>query len=498
MKSREENKFIGFDLGAESGRCVVAVVTDEYVKINEVHRFITHNFKDESGFHWDILSIYNEIITGLTIAREKFGTRFNGIGIDTWGVDYVLVDVDGKMLGFPFHYRDDRTDGIMEQAFKIVPPNEIYKKAGIQFVQINSLFQLLAEKQNKFDLLKSADKFLLIPDFLNFKLSGIKKAEFTIASTTSLADPHTRNWSWGLIAEFGLPKSIFPEMVEPGTILAPLLSSVAEETGLNKSTPVYATAGHDTASAVVSVPSHQDESRAFLSTGTWSLMGVELTQPVITTEAMNYNFTNEGGAEGRTTFLKNIIGLWPLQECKRYWKEKLNEFSYEELVSMAARYGFAKAWVNLENTEFLKPGDMPEKIISFLSKSNQVVNSDPGFIIRVILESLAFSYREAFIQIEKVTGKRIEKLYAVGGGIRNVLLTQLTADAINREVLAGPVEGAITGNIGVQAVAAGAVSNLKKWRKIISNSFELKIYKPVNSGYFNEHENFFKQIMTIK
>ena len=507
-------KFIGFDLGAESGRCVVAILyrnnlpDRRKVTLHEVHRFTTHNIRYENGFYWDILAIYQEIIKGLTNAQKEFGSEFDGIGIDTWGVDYVLIDKEDRILGYPYHYRDERTDSIMEEAYKIVPKEKIYNETGIQFAQFNTLFQLLSEKKREQNQLDKTNKMLLIPDFLNFLLSGEKKSEYSIASTTSLADPINRKWSWKLIEAFGLPSEIFPEIIEPGTILGRLLLSIAKQTGLSENISVIASAGHDTASAVVSVPAfnnnhastHSDSRTgetdwAFLSSGTWSLMGLELKQPLLNCKAMEYNFTNEGGFNNTIRFLKNIIGLWPIQECKRYWEKKSKEYSYPELVSLAEKYGQANAWVDLSDPRFLKAGEMPEKIIAYLKETGQAVNEDIGFIVRVILESLAFSYRETINEIESITKKEIKRLHAVGGGIQNELLTQLTADAIGRKVFAGPTEGTIIGNIGVQAIATGAVPDINNWRMIIANSFEVKIYSPKNTKYFNDNGKKYKSIL---
>ncbi len=489
-----EKKFIGFDLGAESGLCVVAELNDEQVKLSEVHRFTTHNIINESGFHWNISAIFLELITGLKKAAENFGSEFAGIGIDTWAVDYVLIDKSGRMLGEPYHYRDNRTDNIMEQAFKVIPKDVIYKMTGIQFAQFNTLYQLLAENRER---LSKADKFLLIPDYLNFLLSGITKTEFTNASTTSLVDPYKRKWSNQLIDSFGLDRKIFPEIVEPGTILGNLLPSIAKETGLSSNIPVIASTSHDTASAVASVPVKFEDNWSYLSSGTWSLMGVELKQPLISPEAMNYNFTNEGGIENTIRFLKNIIGLWPIQECKRYWEEKSHNYSYSELVLKAERNGFANAWLNLDDPRFLKAGEMPKKILNYLQETKQNFKNDAGFIIEVIIESLAFYYRETLKQIKEVTGQKINYLHVIGGGIQNELLTQFTADATGCNVIAGPKEGTITGNIGTQAIATGKVKNISKWRSIVSNSFELKTYTPKNIQYFNDNENKFKNILKL-
>ena len=491
---QNEKRFIGFDLGAESGRCFVATLKDQKIVLNEVHRFTTHNLQYDKGFHWDILAINKEIVDGLIKAQKEFGPVFDGISVDTWGVDYVLLDAEDRILGYPYHYRDNRTDEMMAEAFKIIPKGSIYGKTGIQFAQFNTVFQLLAEKKRKSSLLNIAGTMLLMPDYLNYFLSGIKKAEFSIASTTSLADPNTREWSWELIDTFGFPKNIFPQMVEPGTKLGAISPWLASKTGIDAETPIIASAGHDTASAVVSVPASRG-SWAFLSSGTWSLMGVELAKPLLGPDSMKYNFTNEGGVEGTTRFLKNIIGLWPIQECRRFWLDKGDEFSYAQLADLAKEEGFVKSWVDLNDIRFLKAGEMPEKITAYLKETGQTIKTKEGFIIEVILESLAFSYRKTIKEIEEVTGNKIEKLHAVGGGIQNELLIQMTADATGLEVLAGPVEGTIVGNIGMQAIAAGAVSNLSGWREIVAKSFDLKSYTPTNAIYFNENEKNYDGIL---
>jgi len=489
-----EKKFICFDLGAESGRCVVVVIASDKIILNEIHRFKTYNVKLFDGLHWDVLAIYNELITGLKKSREQFGEHFNGISIDTWGVDYVLVDCENRILGYPYHYRDDRTDSIMTEAFNVLPKEEFYYNTGIQFAQYNTIFQLLAEKKNKNNLLNIADKMLLMPDFFIFLLTGKKNAEYTIASTTGLIDPLLRNWNWKLIDMFGFPRNVFPPIVEPGTFVSKLTKEIADETGLHQVIPVYASAGHDTASAVTSVPA-KNNSWAFLSSGTWSILGLVTDKPIISNEAMNFNFSNEGGIQGTTRFLKNIIGMWPIQECKRYWAHGGNDLSYEHLTELALNHGHANAWIDLNDKRFLKPGNMPSKVLSYLKESNQTVKVDIGFIIRVILESLAFNYKSTFEQLEKVSNKKIDVLHAVGGGIQNELLNQMTADAIGRKVIAGPVEGTIIGNCGAAAVASGAVSNLNEWRMMISKSFAIKEYIPTNKKYYEENEKYYKGIL---
>lgn len=488
-----QKKFIGFDIGAESGRCFAAILENEQVKLHEVHRFTTHNIKYDNGFHWDILAIYEELLTGLANASKNFGRDFDGIGIDTWGVDYVLIDPENRILGYPYHYRDDRTDDMMDHAFEIIPKEVLYQRTGIQFAQINTIFQLLSEKYRKFNLLTAADKMLLIPDYLNFLLSGNKKSEFSIASTTGLVNPQTRSWDRELIEMLKIPSNIFPPIIEPGTNLGNLLPHIAEKIGLSPQIPIIASACHDTASAVASVPAN-GKNWAFLSSGTWSLMGIESQSPVLNKKAMNYNFTNEGGVQGTTRFLKNIIGLWPIQECRRYWLEKGEEYSYPQLTALAKKTGLVNSWVDLNDQRFLKAGEMPEKILSFLKETGQEFKTDVGFIISTVLGSLAYTYRKTIEEIEDVTGKKIEILHAVGGGIQNELLTQLTADATGLKVLAGPVEGTVAGNIGVQAIATGAVAGLNEWRKIVSNSFNPVVYEPVNTEYFNKNEANFRKV----
>jgi rhamnulokinase len=493
----EDKRYIGFDIGAESGRCVVAVLKNGKIKLHEVHRFTTHNINYFKSFHWDVLAIFDDMLTGLKKAGESFGRFFDGIGVDTWGVDYVLIDADDRILGHPYHYRDDRTDQMMEKAFEVVPRHLLYEKTGVQFAQFNTLFQLLAEKGNKVNLLSVADKMLLMPDFLKFMLSGVKKSEYSIASTTGLTDPSKRDWSKELIRSFGFPESIFPEMVEPGSKLGTLLPNIAERTGLSKDIPVIANAGHDTASAVVSVPATDKNDWSFLSSGTWSLMGVELEKPIVKNEALEYNFTNEGGIAGTTRFLKNIIGLWPIQECRRFWHNTGHDFDYSQLANLARDVQSTGAWIDLNDVRFLKAGDMPNKILSFLKETGQDVNDDYGQIIRIVNESLAFNYRFTLQRLETVCRKRFDRLHAVGGGIQNELLNQLTADAIGCDVFAGPIEGSVIGNIGVQAIATGLVSGLEEWRHLVANSFDIKVYKPQNTEYFNKNESNYQKILNI-
>jgi len=494
---KNEWNFIAIDLGAESGRCFVALVTPDRIALNEIHRFPTHTLKINDSIHWNTDAIFSDILIGLAKAKDQFGSEFDGIGIDTWGIDYVLVNADGTDAGYPFQYRDDRTDGLMAEAFQIIPEDELYTLTGTKSAQYNTLFQLLAEKKNKTGLLHKAAHFLLMPEYFNFRLTGVKKSEFTIASTTGITDPRLRNWSRKTIETFGIPENIFSEMVEPGTKLGTLLPSVAEITGISTGVPVFAVAGHDTACAAASIPA-SDRSWGFLSSGTWSLMGIELKNPIINSTAMKYGFTNEAGYNRTTTLLKNIVGLWPLQECRREWIKTGEEISYAQLTSLASANGFTGAWIDLTDIRFLKHGFMLKKVCDYLTETDQQLNYEPGFITGVILESLAYIYRKTIRQIEKLTGTVIEVIHITGGGIQNELLTQYTAEATGKTVIAGPLEGAVFGNIGIQAIASGAFKDITELRRVIRNSVPLKEYKPVNSEYFNINEKHYDRVINTK
>ena len=487
------DKFIGFDLGAESGRCIVGTLRDGKLDLEETHRFYTPMIECRGHIYWDILKMYQELETGLHNTAQKFGSSFQGISIDTWGVDYVLLDAEDRLLGYPYHYRDERTDNLMPKAFSIMSKEDIYRITGTAFMQLNTLFQLFAETLQELNFCSIAGQFLTIPDYLLYLLSGKKKVEFTIASTTQLTDPYTRNWCYPLLNTFNLPKSIFPEIVEAGTSLGLLDQSIALKSGLAEQIPVIAGASHDTAAAVASVPA-LDEDWAYLSSGTWSLMGMELKTPIITKESLEANFTNEGGVFGTIRFLKNIIGLWPIQECRRFWNQKGENYSYQDLEKKALASGKTGAWINLNDDRFFKPGQMPEKVIAFLKETDQPYSENEGWICRCILESLAYTYRETIQLMESVTGIKIKILHIVGGGTQNKLLSQLTADAIGKPVISGPVEGTIAGNIGLQAICTGALKDLHNLREMIARSFELEHYYPQDKAYWDKNEQKFMEL----
>jgi rhamnulokinase len=486
-------RYIGFDLGAESGRCIVGTINKGQLTLEETHRFFTPMIECRGHVYWDILRIYQELEEGLRKAGELFGANYDGISIDTWGVDYVLLDGDDRLLGYPYHYRDMRTDNIMDEAFKRLPKDAIYRHTGTAFIQLNTLYQLFAETRQNLNFCSVAGHFLTIPDYLLYLLSGEKKVEFTIASTTQLTDPYKRDWCRPLMDAFGLPTSIFPEIVEAGTHLGKLDQTIANKTGLSADIPIIAGASHDTAAAVAAVPALADK-WAYLSSGTWSLMGMELANPLISEASLEANFTNEGGVAGTIRFLKNITGLWPIQECRRYWRQMGKQYSYQQLEQMAVQSGTANAWLNLNDERFFKPGNMPEKVVAFLKETRQDFVDEPGWICRCILESLAFKYRETIRLMESVTVKKIEVLHIVGGGTQNKLLSQLTADVTGKQVTAGPVEGTIAGNIGMQALCTGALGNLNQLREMIGRSFTLEQYAPRDQGYWDKNEQTYQDL----
>jgi rhamnulokinase len=439
--------YLAVDLGAESGRVVLGRFDGGRVSLEEVHRFPNTAVRLPDGLHWDVLRILSEVKDGLArAAREE---KIEGVGVDSWGVDFGLLDSEGVLVSNPYHHRDARTEGMMEEAFGLVSKEEIYQTTGIQFLPINTLYQLLAMRGSP--LLEAAETMLLIPDLINYWLTGEKTCEYTNATTTQLLDFEGR-WSHDLFGRMGLPTRVLAPVVPPATELGPLLPDVAEEIGAGP--PVFAVASHDTASAVVAVPAH-DEDFAYISSGTWSLVGVETPEPVVTREAMEANLTNEGGFGGKTRLLRNVMGLWLLQECRRTWAREGREYSYEELAHMAEDAPAGGPVVDPDHPAFLAPGDMLSRIRRFCEATGQEQPQEPGVVTRCVLESLALKYRWVLEKTEEIIGREVGVVHVVGGGVRNELLCQLTADAARRPVVAGPVEATALGNLMVQAYARG-------------------------------------------
>jgi rhamnulokinase len=425
--------FLAVDLGAESGRVFLGSFDGERVVLREVHRFSNVPVRVADGLHWDVLRISHEVKEGLAKAVREC-EDLASVGVDTWGVDFALLDRDGALVSNPYHYRDPRTEGMMERAAERVTDEELYRTTGIQFLQFNTLYQLLAFEDSP--LLEAADTLLMMPDLIGYWLTGEKACEYTVATTTQLYDLDAGDWARELMQRLNVPARIFPEILPSGTQLGTLLPEVREETGLGE-VPVTATATHDTASAVVAVPA--ERSFAYISSGTWSLVGVEADSPVTSEGALRHNFTNEGGFGGTVRLLRNVMGLWLLQECRRIWARDGHDHSYEELVRLAEAAPPFGPLVDPDHPGFLAPGDMPARLRDFCAKTGQSLAEEPGTVVRCVFESLALKYRWVLEKAEEVSGQHGEAVHVVGGGARNALLCRLTAEATRRPVVAGPV-----------------------------------------------------------
>jgi rhamnulokinase len=470
-----KNHFLAFDLGASSGRAMLGTLENNRLKLTEVHRFKNQMIRIQGTYFWNLFSLFDELKTGLKKCVSELKIQPQSIGIDTWGVDYALVTKQGRLSGLPFAYRDHRTDNSMEQFFQRMPKKETYLLSGIQFMQFNTLFQLFASVQNKDQELKTAEKLLFTPDALNYLFTGVQKNEYSIASTSQMLKPGKPEWEYKLFDAAGIDRKLGCEIVLPGTLLGNILPEIQEETG-SGIIPCVAVASHDTASAVASVPA-EGKNWAYLSSGTWSLLGIESTQPLVSEKSLEMNFTNEGGVEGTTRFLKNIMGMWLIQECKRIWDQK-NEITWQEIVDLSNKAISFKCLINPDDSVFLNPGNMPQAIQNYCRKTKQTVPETKGEIARCIYDSLALKYKYTLGQIETITGGKIEKLHIIGGGANNELLNQFTANATGIPVIAGPTEATAIGNILMQAKALDVLNSLQEAREVVKNSFGVKIYIP--------------------
>jgi sugar (pentulose or hexulose) kinase len=469
-------KYIAVDLGAESGRVMLGSISDDKLHLEEIHRFANGPVEENNSLRWDFSRLLSEVKTGVGKAAKQAGAEVAGIGVDSWGVDFGLIGADGKLIENPYHYRDSRTDTMVQKACEMMGKRRIYECTGIQFMQLNSVYQLLAMRLANSNVLAKAKKLIFIADLFSYYLCDEAFGEYTLASTSQLMDMRTGKWSHEVFEELSLPAEITPHIVQPGTVVGKLSKSIAEELGCNQ-IPVIAVASHDTGSAVAAVPAERN-SWAYLSSGTWSLMGVEVPQAIIDDTTFEYEFTNEGGVENTIRLLKNIMGLWLVQECKRQWAGEGAELSYDELTGLAEKAEPFAGNIEVDRSEFLAPGDMPKRINDYLTQSGQEAIHDKGQMIRVILEALAFKYRTVLERLEHVIDKRIDCLHIVGGGMKNELLNQFAADATGKKVIAGPVEATASGNVLMQAKAAGQIKTLAEARQIVRNSFELREYQP--------------------
>jgi rhamnulokinase len=477
--------YIAIDLGAESGRVVVGVLADRRLRLEEIHRFAHEPVWLPTGLHWDIIGIWREIVVGLrkTAAwSQTAGVPLVSVGVDTWGVDWALVDRAGELVGVPHAYRDPRNTAAYEQVIAKLGEERIYQTTGIQFMALNTLVSLYAHNLADSDALARADRLLFIPDLLHFWMCGERTTEATIASTSQMIDCHTGDWAREMLAELALPAHLLGPLSPPGTRLGAIRSKLAEETGLPAGLQVVAPAAHDTASAVAAVPAAHGSNWCYLSSGTWSLLGAELSAPCVSPAAQAASFTNELGVSGTIRFLKNIPGLWLVQECRRDFAREGKEFDYATLTQLASESPAFRTLVDPSHHSLQTPGDMPRKIADFARATNQPAPESPGQFVRCALESLALAYRDKLATLESILGRRFEVIHVVGGGGKNALLCQMTADATERRVVVGPLEATATGNALVQAMATGEIADLSDLRAVVSGSVELVTFEPKNAA----------------
>lgn len=482
-------RVLAFDFGASSGRAIIGCFDGDKITLEEVHRFSNDPVSVGGTVYWDVLRLFYEIKQG--IIKAKIAGGFDSIGIDTWGVDFGLIDSEGKLMENPVHYRDARTVGLVDEAFKTMPKEKLYGITGIQFMELNTLFQLISLKKYRPWMLERADKMLFMPDLFGYMLTGKMCAEYSIASTSQLIDLDKRTWSKEILDAFGIKESVFAPLVQPGTVLGELSKEVCEECGVDP-VPVISVCGHDTQSAITSVPC-EDGDFAFLSSGTWSLFGTELDKPIVNETSMNINITNEGGFDGSTGFLKNIIGLWLIQESRRQWKREGKEYSYADLEKLALAAEPFKCFIDPDAPEFVPHGNIPERVREFCRKTGQYVPETVGEIMRCIYESLAMKYRLTFEKLRECTERDYPVIHVIGGGTKDGLLCQMTANSCDRTVKAGPIEATVMGNVAVQLMSDGSVKNIGQARKIVADSSELKTFEPKNTDkWAGAYEDFLK------
>jgi rhamnulokinase len=469
-----KRSYLALDLGAESGRAILATLSGHKLELKEVHRFSNLPVLLPSGLYWDTLGLFREMCAGIREAA-KLTDKLDGIAVDTWGVDFGLLGPDGCLLDNPRHYRDQRTAGLIKAVAAQVPLDEVFRQSGIQFMEINSLYQLCAVQRDSPHLLASASHLLFMPDLFNYFLTGVIASERTIASTSQFYDPSQKCFSVDMLQQLGIRPHFLTRLIDPGMPLAPLLPYLMESCGLKTEAMVYTTGSHDTASAVAAVPA-RGEDWCYISSGTWSLMGVELNEPVINDMSLAANFTNEVGVGGKIRFLKNIPGLWVLQECKRAWDKAGQTFTYAELMEQAAAAQPMETVLDLD--EFISPGNHPARILKHCQDTGQQVPEGVGSIARVILYSLAVRYKQILEKLESLSGRKINVIHIVGGGSRNTLLNQLAANVTGRRVVAGPAEATAAGNALTQALGTGTIASLDELRAIVRQSFEVEEFAP--------------------
>lgn len=485
MNDAKEKVFLAVDLGATSGRVIAGIWSADTreLKLETVNRFPSPITRVDGGLHWDILGIFSSIKQGLKLAATTYGNRIESVGVDSWAVDYALIDANGAMLGNPFHYRDSRTEGMMDAVWKKVPKETIYSETGIQFLFINTIYQLYSEIVGNVGAIQAARRILFIPDLISFWLSGSRHQERTVASTSQLLNPITGKWSETLLERLDLLPGLFKEVVEPGTIVGSLKPEVQKETRLG-GISVIAVAGHDTASAFVALPGNR-KGFAVMSSGTWSLMGLELPEPQLGSKALNDGFSNEIGYGNTVRFLKNICGMWLIEECRRHWTEAGRNYEYDAIVELANGVPSMVSLIDPDAPDFAAPEHMPDAIRAFCRRTEQEIPTDDASLIRCVFDSLAMKYRYVFRKLEAYSEQPLEGLYVLGGGARNHLLNQMTADALGVPVVTGPSEATAVGNIAVQMIAKGILEDLEDARNVVENSFASTVFEPCDSEIYD-------------
>ncbi len=480
---------LAYDFGASSGRAMLGSFDGSRISINEIHRFSNDPVVVGNEYYWDILRLYHEIKTGLILAKEH--EPYESIGIDCWGVNFGLLDKAGRLMGNVRHYRDEVFEHYMQELLKEIPSEVLYQRTGIQLLAFNTVFQLKAMKEQQPWMLENADTLLMLADLFNYFLCGQKHTEYSMASTSALLDVNTKGWDFELINKLGIDKNLFTDIVMPGKVIGTLSSELCDELMI-KPAKVISIASHDTASAVMSVPKAGGDA-AYISCGTWSLFGTELETPNTSKAAMQANFTNEGGFGGSIRFLKNIMGLWLIQESRRHWKRAGDDYSFAELEKLALECPPFESIIDVDDGRFSPPGDMPGRVQQFCRETGQPVPQSVGQIMQCIYGSLALKYRETFENMQRITGKKFDSIHMVGGGIKDTLLCRLTASACKTDVYAGPVEATVIGNIAAQLIALGEIKDLAEAREIIRNSFKIVKYEPSDTQLFDKaYEKYLK------
>lgn len=491
-----KNKVLAFDFGASSGRAILATYEDGKIDLEEIHRFSNDPVMVHGTFYWDILRLFHEIKQGILKCVNSGNADITSIAIDTWGVDFGLLDKDGQLLENPVHYRDERTKGIMPEVFKKVPQDVIYDKTGIQFLEINTLYHLYALKKNKPEIFDRAESLLFIPDLFAYMLTGKKNVEYTIASTSQLLNAEARDWDYDLIEKLGFKKSLFGKVNAPGNVIGKLTKEIADELGIAQ-VDVIAAASHDTASAVASAPIVRGEKSCYISCGTWSLLGAEIDSPLINKATFEENFTNEGGIENTIRFLKNISGLWILQETRRQWIREGDNISFKDIDKMLLTEKSANVYIDPDYEPFGKPGNMTAKIDEFLKKTGQALPQSKGQYALCILESLAMTYRYYIESLEKLLGYKMDVVHLIGGGVKDVNLCRFTANVTGKKITAGPTEATAIGNIAIQLISQGTIKDIEQARKEFCD--DVKVYMPENTDEWEKkYQDYLKYKNTLK